>query len=352
MLAYLGIWVGSGAAAAVSAWTASSLPGFAPAPLLGVAAALAAPWYVLSLPLAWYGGFLLPHRFNLSNQSLLLWISDQSKGLVLGAGIGVPLLLALYAVMGRWPETWWLVAAIGYMGFVVLMSAIAPVVLMPLFFKFRPLGDDRKDLVARLARLARSRGPEVRGVFTFDMSRRTQGANAALVGIGRTRRILLGDTLLSAFTDDEIETVVAHELGHHVHRDLPRSIAVQSILTVASLGVTAALSQFVRGGQLGAPSDPVGLPVLALVLSLTGLALLPIQNAVSRWSESQADAFALRASDHPEAFADALTRLANQNLADVDPPRWSVVLLGSHPPLRERIERAQRAGLAVGDPAQ
>lgn len=349
MLAYLAGWIGTGAATAVAAWTASAFPDFAPAPLFGVAATIAAPWVVLTLPLAWYGGFVLPHRFGLSNQGLLLWLSDQAKGLVLGAGIGAPLLLIVYDVMARWPETWWIVATIGYTAFVLLMSALSPVVLMPLFFKFRSLGDDRKDLVERLAQLARSAGQRVRGVFTFDMSRRTKGANAALVGLGRTRRILLGDTLISAFTDDEIETVLAHELGHHVHRDLPRSIALQSVLTLASLGAAAAvLAELIRAGMLRAPSDPIGLPIVSLVVALAGLVLLPLQNAVSRWSESRADAYALRVSSRPEAFGDALTRLANQNLAEVDPPRWSVILLGSHPPLRERIERAQQAGRAVG----
>lgn len=348
MLIYLAVWIETGAAAGVSAWFTAALPNFGAAALLGVAAAIAAPWYVLTLPLAWYTGYVLPHRFGLSNQTPILWFTDQAKGLVLGVGIGLPLLLIVYGVMERWPATWWIVVAIGSMTFVVLMSAVAPIVLMPIFFKLRPLGDDRTDLVERLAQLARKAGQEVRGVFTFDMSRRTKSANAAIVGLGRTRRILLGDTLISVFTDDEIETVLAHELGHHVHRDLPRSIAVQGLLTLGSLGVAAAVvSEFAGRGLLQAPSDPAGLPVLALVLAVTGLALLPIQNAVSRWSESRADAYALRVSSRPEALADAFTRLANQNLAEVDPPRWSVILLGSHPPLGERIAHARQAGFAA-----
>ena len=189
-------------------------------------------------------------------------------------------------------------------------------------------------------------------VVTFDMSRRTVGANAALVGLGRTRSILIGDTLLSSFTDDEIETVLAHELAHHVHRDLAWAIALQGSLALVSFGLAASvLNGLVRRGTLAAPGDPAGLPHLALALAAAGLILLPLQNAFSRAQESRADAYAVHLTHRPRAYADALVRLANQNLAEVDPPRGSVILFATHPPLNERIRAALLAESRPGQPS-
>jgi STE24 endopeptidase len=169
-------------------------------------------------------------------------------------------------------------------------------------------------------------------------------ANAALAGLGPTRRILLGDTLLQNFSPDEVETVLAHELGHHVHRDIPLGIVIQaSFLSgafyVAGIVMKAAVSWLGLSGV----ADPAGMPVLALTFGAIGLLFLPLANTYSRWRESLADDFAVRLSQKPEAFASAMTRLANQNLADADPEPWVVWLLHSHPPLRERIARARAA---------
>jgi STE24 endopeptidase len=177
----------------------------------------------------------------------------------------------------------------------------------------------------------------------FDMSRRTRSANAALTGLGRTRRIILGDTLLSDFTADEIETVLAHELGHHVHADIPWSILVQTATVLAEFGLSAVgLAWAVARSGLAGPGDPAGLPILAMLLGGLGLLTMPLGNAYSRWRETLADKFSLLQTRKPRAFADAMTRLANQNLAEVDPEAWVVFLLHSHPPLRDRIEAAQR----------
>jgi STE24 endopeptidase len=218
------------------------------------------------------------------------------------------------------------------------------VLLLPIFYKFVPLSQERQDLAERLLRLAEKAGTRVRGVYQFDMSRRTKAANAALTGLGNTRRIILGDTLLNEFSDDEIETVLAHELGHHVHKDIPIGILVEGGLTLAGLYLAAlGLRWGVSVFGFSSPADIAALPVFVLVIGAYSLVTMPLGNAFSRWRERRADTYALHTTQKPQAFASAMTRLANQNLAELDPEPWVVWLLYSHPPLKERIERAYQS---------
>jgi STE24 endopeptidase len=175
------------------------------------------------------------------------------------------------------------------------------------------------------------------------MSRRTKAANAALTGLGNTRRILLGDTLLKEFSPDEIETVLAHELGHHVHRDIPLGILIESLVTLGGLYLASlALNWGVVAFGLDGPADIAALPLFVLVIGLYSLLTMPLSNAYSRWRERLADEYALQATHNGSAYASALTRLANQNLAEVDPEPWVEFLLYSHPALGKRIALAQK----------
>jgi STE24 endopeptidase len=352
---YLALWLWAGWAlniqAALSTRSAGGVLPFNPhwtIQLLLFAAVLGLPWYALTLPLSYYSGFVLPHRFGLSTQTLRGWISDQLKGGLLSAGLGIPLLLGLYALMRGLPGLWWVVAAGAYSLVSVVLTALAPVLLMPIFFHFEPLDERYAALADRLKALAARHGTRVEGVYSMDMSRRTVAANAALVGLGRTRRIVLGDTLLENFSPDEIETVLAHELGHHVHRDIPLGILIQSGLNFALFYLAASgLGWTASWLALQGVFSPAGLPALALLFGFFGLITMPFSNAYSRWRERMADRFALQSTRLPKAFARAMTRLANQNLADADPPRWVLLLFGSHPPLRSRIEAAHRFEQAV-----
>ncbi|MEX0788404.1 MAG: M48 family metalloprotease [Anaerolineales bacterium] len=309
-----------------------------------VAFALGGAAFLINLPLDYYSGFVLPHRYGLSVQSLSGWIEDTVKGSGISAGLGLLAVQVVYAFLGAAASAWWLWSGISLLAATVLLAAIQPIVLMPLFYKIRPLGEADQFTVERLTRLAAKAGVRVRGVFSFDMSRRTKAANAALAGLGRTRRILLGDTLLQNFSPDEVETVLAHELGHHVHRDIPLGILIQASFQFGAFYVAGVVMKgAVSWLGLRGIEDPAGMPVLALTLGALGLLVLPLANAYSRWRESMADEFALRLSQKPGAFASAMTRLANQNLADADPEPWVVWLLHSHPPLRERIARARAA---------
>jgi STE24 endopeptidase len=297
----------------------------------------------LSLPLGYYSGFILPHRYGQSNQSLKDWIVDQLKGLAIGAPLGLIMLELLYLALRLTGNTWWLWVAGGLLLFNVLLSNLAPVLIMPLFNKYVPLGDEHQELQERLLTLAKNANTKIKGVFKFDMSKRTNAANAALTGIGNTRRIILGDTLINEFTVDEIETVLAHELGHHVHKDIPFLIAFGTLSTtlslfIASLALNAAVSFF----SFTSPADIAAFPALMLILSAYGLLTSPIDNAISRWRENMADDYALSSTKKGEAFASAFTRLANQNLGEIDPEKWVVFMFYSHPPLGERIEKARR----------
>jgi STE24 endopeptidase len=174
------------------------------------------------------------------------------------------------------------------------------------------------------------------------MSRRTKAANAAIAGLGNTRRIILGDTLINEFTSDEIETVLAHELGHQVHRDIPIGILVDSVITLGGLYLASLVLEWgvvVFGFE--SISDVAAMPLLALVVGVYGLVTMPLENAYSRQRERRADEYALKLTGKGTAYASALTRLANQNLADADPEAWVEILLYSHPALNKRIAMAE-----------
>jgi STE24 endopeptidase len=299
-------------------------------------------YLLINLPLSYYSEFILPHRFDQSNQTLGGWISDQLKGLGLSGVLGLLMLELIYLVLRIAPATWWLWAGFILLFFTVLLASLAPVLIMPLFNKFIPLGEEHAGLVERLTRLAERAHTRVSGVFKFDMSRRTKAANAALTGLGSTRRIVLGDTLLNQFTADEIETVLAHELGHHVHGDIAWGIVIGSLVNLVGLYL-ASLGLAWGAARLGTlPADVAAMPLLGLVLGAFGLVTLPLQSGYSRWRERLADQYALESTHQPAAFASAMARLANQNLSEADPEPWVEFLLYSHPSLRKRIAMAER----------
>jgi STE24 endopeptidase len=336
---YVLIWIISG----LSPWLRNQIYTLTEATWLAVplfAAGFALPYLILTAPLSYYAGYVLPHRYKQSVQSLAGWLTDQVKGLAVTAVLGVIVLEIIYFLMGVAPDTWWLWTGLVMLLFTVLLGNLAPVLIFPLFYSYKPLED--KDLVDRLTRLADRAGARIKGVYVFDMSSKTVAANAAVMGLGNTRRIILGDTLIEKFTADEIETVLAHELGHHVHQDLMKGIFVQSIITlfafwIADLFMRWGIATF---GYYGL-TDPATLPLLIVALSIVGLITMPLTNSWSRWREVKADEYALRTTGKPEAFVSAMTRLANQNLADAAPPAWVEFLLHSHPSISKRVAMAQ-----------
>jgi STE24 endopeptidase len=302
--------------------------------------ALGAGYTLLSLPLGFYAGHVLPHRYGLSTQSLGGWASDTVKELAITAVFGLGAMEVLYWLLRTLPGWWWVVMAGMAWLFMVAMTQLAPVLLMPLFYKFRPLED--AELVARLTRLAEGAGAKVRGVYVMDMSSRTTAANAMLTGLGATRRIILGDTLLGNYTYDEIETVLAHELAHHVHNDLPRGLAAEAAILLASMGAAALLLDW------GVPAfgfrdidDVAALPLFMVALAVVGIVAMPLANFLTRRMERAADRYAIRATGKPHAFRSVMLKLAGQNLAEAEPPAWVRLLFHSHPTIAERVAFAE-----------
>ena len=310
--------------------------------ILAYGSVFAGIFSLLDLPLSYYTGFVLPHQFQQSNQDLKSWISDLIKNLLISFILGAFVLEIIYLVLRNSPDTWWIWTAGFLLLFNVLLTNLAPVLLFPLFYKFSPLEEDFQELSDRLIKLTEKAGTKIMGVYRFDMSQRTRAANAGLTGIGNTRRIILGDTLLNEFHPDEIETILAHELGHQLNNDIPLSIAFQSILTFGGLFLTSlGLSWGVTALGFTSLADIAALPLFGLFLGVYGFVTMPLSNGFSRWRERLADSFALQLTGKGEAYASALTRLSNQNLAEVDPVPWVEFLLHSHPALNKRIRNAQ-----------
>lgn len=313
----------------------------APFGLLGLTAAyfivLWLIFTILSFPFSIVGGWSLPRHYGLSVQTFGQWIVDWLKGEGIGLVIGLVMVEVVYAVMRSIPQIWWLVTGVLYLVFVVGLAHLGPVLLLPLFFKLTPLGPS--ELTERLEELARRAGMHVEGVYCLNLSSKTTAANAALTGLGSTRRIILGDTLLDRYTPAEIEVVFAHELGHHVHRDVPRMILGQSAVTLIALFVAnLALMLGVRVFGYDGIGDVATMPFLALVIGGAGTITTPLLNWESRRMERAADCYALQETHEPEAFVSTMIRLANQNLAVYRPPRWVEILFYDHPSIAERVE--------------
>ena len=297
---------------------------------------------VLSAPLSFYNGFVLPHRYGLSTMTLRGWLGDLFKGLVLGLVLESLAIELVYALLAFQPNSWWLWVAIVMLFFSVVMANLAPVLILPLFYKFQPLPEG--DLTKRLLALADRAHTRVRGVFTMQMSSKTTAANAALMGLGNTRRIVIGDTMLDRYTPDEIEVVLAHELGHHVHRDLWKLIISQSALTLGGLYVVNVVLHWAVNTQhyyIGV-ADAATIPLLLALIGAFGLVVMPIGNSYSRLIEYQADEYALQSTGMVQAFKGAMTRLANQNLSDVEPSPLIEFLFHDHPSVGKRLKHADK----------
>ena len=295
----------------------------------------------IGLPFDFLRGYWLEHQYELSNLTLGGWVKDQFKGFAVGSVLGVVALESLYGIMRHWPTHWWVIAGTIFIAFFVVLANLAPVLIFPIFFKFKPL--ENPSLTKRLLDLSHRAGTRVRGVFEWKLSEKSKKANAALAGLGNTRRIILADTLLHNFTEDEVEAVLAHELGHHVHRHILRGLAVQVVATYLGFYlVNLVLLRFNRFFGYAGLADFANLPLLALVGSGLSLALLPAVNAHSRAMERQADAYALRAIPNRSAFVSSMEKLAELNLSERKPHPWIEFIFSSHPSIEKRIAFAQK----------
>jgi STE24 endopeptidase len=319
--------------------------------LLAFAAVLGIFEMFVSLPLKYYSGFYLEHKYNLSNQTVGAWMWEGAKGMLVSIPIAAPLLLAFYYCLNAFGSLWWLPLGTVLFLVSVVLARLAPVIIFPIFYKFQPLPDG--GLKSKILRLCDVVGMPVRGVFVFDMSKNTKKANAAFTGIGKSKRIILGDTLVANFRDEEIETVFAHELGHYKLRHIIVMMILGTISSFLGLYLTAVLYAqslgwfgFVSLNQIAA------LPLLAVWLGVYSFITTPLTNAVSRSHEFAADKFAVHLTGNAEAFVNALKKLAAINLAEVAPPAAVEFLFHSHPSIEKRIraiELARRSSAAGHD---
>ncbi len=293
------------------------------------------------LPLNLYGGFVIERRYGLSTLRLGEWLVNELKSFAVGLVVGVAAASVVYFFLRRAPEYWWLPTGVAFAAGIVGLANLGPVLLLPLFYSVKPL--TRESLRVRLIALADRAGARVLGAYEWGLGRETTRANAALTGLGASRRILLSDTMLAEYSDEEIEVVLAHELAHHVHGDIWKGLVFEAGLTL--LGFLAAARALPIGverfGLLG-EADVAGVPVLLLVAGAVSLALVPAAHAMSRDHERRADRFALNLTQNPAAFIAAMRRMGAQNLAEEDPSRLVQWLFYNHPTVRDRIAVARR----------
>jgi STE24 endopeptidase len=330
----------TGASLALREWTAS-VTGAHPALIVACyVLVLSLVFDVATLPFSLYRGFLLERRYGLSTETFGHWWKDHAKAVAIGVMFAELGAAFVYFALRTWPASWWAIAGAGYAIVAIVLVNLAPVVLLPLFFSFKPL--EKQTLRDRLTALATKAGTRIMGVYEWTLSDRTKKANAALTGLGNTRRILLSDTLLAEYSDDEIEVILAHELAHHVHKDIWTSVIADTALTffglfAAHLVLQAAVPVFGLDGI----ADAAGIPILLLTAGAIGVCVKPLLNAVSRSHERRADSYALTMTENPSAFITAMRRLGQQNLAEDNPSKLVQAFFYTHPPIRERLRAAE-----------
>src|SRR5215469_8448076 len=288
-----------------------------------------------------YYGLRLERRYQLSNQKTSSWLWDETKSFLVALIFGSVVAELLYFTIRQSPEHWWIIAWGMFLILFVIMAQLAPLVLFPIFYKFEPL--ENEDLKQRLVRLSERAGTQVRGIYKWHLSEKSKKANAALTGLGATRRIILADTLLDNYSPEEIEAVLAHELGHHVHKHIPKSIFVQALITLlgfwaANLVLHMAIEQWHMFDTL---SDYANLPLLVLVSTVLSFVLMPAMNAYSRFNERQADRYAFKSIKSVQPFISSMNKLASQNLAERTPSKWVEWFFHSHPAISRRVAAAE-----------
>lgn len=348
-LACLALFAFSGIAARLAALSAGLAAGEYSRFLVFFAIA-GACFGILGAPLSFYSGYVIEHRFGLSTLSVFGWLRDRLKSAILSIVIGVPVALLFYFLLKSAGSSWWMYFGAGVFVLGIVFARLAPLVIFPLFYTFTPLepGQVREALEGLLSR----EGVSISGIFVFDMSRETRKANAGFTGLGKGRRIILGDTLLREFSADEIRVIFAHELGHLSGRHIPKNILISGALIFLSLGAcSAAYSAAISSLGLAGPHDLAAIPILLFFLSVLSLALMPFTNAVSRAFERAADRHALEVTNDPSSFISAMEKIAVRNLADREPHPAVEFFFHGHPSIGKRIQFA-RAGIQEGLPVK
>lgn len=337
-LALILIFLGSGFSLFLESWLGKiSLPNYLmPAPFLLVCLLL---YYLLNLPLNFYATFTLEHQFSLTKQKVSAWWLDQLKSGILAYIISLILVLSFYWILGRFSQ-WWLVAAVFWIFFSVILAKLTPVLIIPLFFKYKKIEDGV--LRERIFGLAVKMQIKLLDVFEIDFSKKTLKANAAFTGMGKTKRVLLADTLKDKYTHDEIEVILAHEFAHYRLGHIIKLIIVNSLVTLGLFYLIFKTSSYALAVfKLDSLTRLSSLPLVFLYFMLFGIIMQPLEAWVSRVFEKEADNLALKVTANKEAFISVMEKLASQNLADRSPHPLIKFFFFTHPPIDERIKLAK-----------
>ena len=301
-----------------------------------------------AVPFAWYVMIVLERRYREADHEGAEWLAGQIRSAAARTGLWIAAVVAVYTLILLWPAAWWWVAGVCYGAATLGMTYLSPIVVLPWLYDLRPL--DSPGLQSRLRSLAERAGAPVVAIFEWKLGLESRRANAALVGIGSTRQILLSNVLVADYTDDEIEVITAHELAHHVNNDVWQTVGYETTLAILAGGVADAVVRMM-GPAVGVVrvSDPVGLPLLAIAAAAVVTCLRPVGHLVSRRHERRADRYAVAMTRNPAALETGLRRLSEQHLAEERPSRLIEWLYYSHPPAADRLAAARAV---AGRPAR
>lgn len=297
-------------------------------------------YYIFDFPFNIYCSYFLEHKFSLSTQSIKDWFMDQAKAVTVSFIIFVILIQTFYFILRKYPNNWWIIISIFWIFFSLILAKLTPTLIIPLFFKYRTLSDNQ--LRERILNLASKMKIKILDVFEIDFSKKTLKANAAFVGLGRTRRVILADTLKDKYTYDEIEVILAHEFAHYRLRHLVKLVLINSIAIILSFYFISITSNYtLKIFGLSWLSDVSSLPIILMYLMILGIIMQPFENYISREFERNADIIALKTTGLKQAFISMMEKLATQNLADRAPSKIVKIFFFDHPPIEERIEMAR-----------
>jgi STE24 endopeptidase len=295
---------------------------------------------IVFFPVNYFIEFYLEHKYNLSNQTFWKWIWEDLKETLVGSAIGIPLLLIFYFVLNQFGNLWWLPFSVIMFFVSVFLAKIVPIIILPLFYKITPIEDE--DLKNRIMNLSVDAGMKVENVYKFNMSKNTKKANAAFTGLGKSKRILLGDTLLDEYSKDEIETVIAHELGHYKKKHIIKNLIFGTLFSFLTFFLIAQFYSFsLNIFGFNSVIQIAAMPLIVLWGAIIGLILTPVSNVISRKFEYEADNYAVKATGKRDDFINTLEKLTDQNLGDREPHPLIEWFFYSHPSIKKRVTALQ-----------
>jgi Zn-dependent protease with chaperone function len=295
--------------------------------------------YIIGFPLHFIGTFTIEHKFGLSCQKLSAWYIDEVKSILLGIVLSMAGGFVFFFIFRAGGQSWWMILAGIWILFSLIIARVVPVLIIPIFFKYTSI--DNEEITRRIFDLGKRTKINITNISKIDFSKKTKKANAALAGLGKTRKVILADTLIDEFTPEEVEMVVAHEFGHHKYFHIWQLLFFSGICTVSGFWILSGLISAFYGLHGGDAGVLAVFPVLIIFMIVYNLCLKPAYNYFSRILEKQSDRFALEVTNSPDTFISVMKKLARMNLSEIDPPFLKKIFFYDHPPIVERIKMGE-----------